>query len=384
MSKKLVSKKPKTLESYNLPEKYRPTKLSDYIGQTSAQNTMSGWLERKRFPSTILISGLTGSGKTTLAKMIARYVNCEKNTACGKCDACKFSDDQIPDLIEINAGEAGNIDDIRNLLQRAKRTPRFNKQIILIDEAHLLSDKAESTLLVPLEKPSKNCIWILCTTNPEKLKNTIRNRCTHITLNPISAKEVYARLEIIVREEGLKIKDKDLFKKCLKRIAELCEGQMRNAISMLDTLISIVSSGNKYDESVVSDLGMQATEEELNSVSAEILVAVLGNNLLGIVKNCKGCKEPRKLISQLRYLIDWQIESITGIAKYVPAIGKLFVSSVNKNKVKVSLPALLKVQSVLLDVDHKILTVPAYPAAVALYTALADLSVDDYFNKVKK
>jgi hypothetical protein len=105
---------------------------------------------------------------------------------------------------------------------------------------------------------------------------------------------------------------------------------------------------------------------------------------LGIVKNCKGCKEPRKLISQLRYLIDWQIESITGIAKYVPAIGKLFVSSVNKNKVKVSLPALLKVQSVLLDVDHKILTVPAYPAAVALYTALADLSVDDYFNKVKK
>lgn len=374
-----------SIVSYNLPEKHRPRVLDDYVGQEAVVSMVKGWIKTGRFPATIMITGLTGSGKTTMARLISRYVNCEKNSVCGKCAACKMStdEDNLPDTIDFDAGVTRGIDDVRNLIERAKRTPRFNKQVVILDEAHCLTDQAESALLIPTEKPSKNAIWILCSTDPEKLKKTIKGRCTPLALKPIPEDKIYNRLMSIVKLEKPKVKDKELFKKCLKQIAAISEGQMRNAVGLLDSLFSLIASGSKFNEATISELISQTTDEDLNEASATTLVSVLQNDLFGIIGACKSCKEPRKLISNLRYLIDWNIESAIGRVKYTPAVGKLFLDKLAKAKLKISVPALLKIQATLLDVDHKILTVPAYPAGIALYTSLADLSVDDYFKKVK-
>lgn len=369
--------------SENLAEKYRPVVLDDLVGQDAAVSMIQGWIKKKRFPSTILISGTTGAGKTTLARMIARYINCEKHSACGKCDFCKVSNEEVFDLLEINAGTNGNIDDVRSLIERSKRSPTFNKYVVLIDEAHLLGDKAESALLVPLEKPSKNAIWILCTTDIDKIKITVKNRCAHIPLKAVPEKDIAQRLMEISKKEKFEVKDKELFKKALTKISELSYGQVRNGISMLDTLMSQIEGGTKLDLKNLEALVTSVSDSDLNGVCANILYGILSHDLKVIIKNVKQSKESLRLIMNLRFLVDNVIDTDVGISKFVPAVTKQFNQLMAKNKVKFNIAALVKVQSVLVDVHLNIVQVPSYPAAIGLYTALCDLCVDDYFKKIK-
>lgn len=374
------------IESYNLPEKYRPKSLADFIGQDTTTSIVEGWVKTKRFPQTIMIHGQTGSGKTTMARILARLVNCKTFSACGKCDYCKH--EVLPDVLEVNAGTAGKVDEVNALIQSSKQAPRYRRRVIIVDEAHLLTDKAESNLLVPTEKPSKNTIWIFCTTDPDKMKQTMRNRCTQLTIKPIDTKVLAKRLFDIARAENVKMKDVAVAKKAIMAIANMSEGQMRYGLSMLDPLISAVNGGKKFDEDTVMSVASSITDTDIELYSVYILVAILRNNLDNVVTFVKKANDPRKTISKITYLIDWIISNHLGLVPYTPSIGKTWLSICEKQKkkdapVQYSTAALVKIMSALQEVDYRILTTPAFSGATALYTALANLSIDDYFQTVQ-
>jgi DNA polymerase-3 subunit gamma/tau len=374
------------LTSYNLPEKHRPKSLDDFVGQDATAAVVQGWVNTKRFPQTILIHGQTGSGKTTLAKILARLVNCKTFDACGKCEYCKH--EVLPDVLEINAGTAGKVDEVNALIQSSKQAPRYRRRVIIVDEAHLLTDKAESNLLVPTEKPSKNTIWIFCTTDPEKMKQTMRNRCAQLAIRPIEDKILGKRLMEIAKIEGVKMKDKDAAKKAIAAIASMSEGQMRYGLSMLDSLISAVNGGKSFDEKSVMQLAATITDSDIEMYAVYTLAAVLRNNLDNVVKFVKKANDPRKTISKITYLINWIIENNLGLVPYTPAIGKTWIKLCEAQKKKdapviYSTASLIKIMGTLQDVDYRILTTPAFSGSTALYTALANLSIDDYFKTVQ-
>lgn len=388
MSKKTSGKiSADELDSYNLAAKYRPTNLDEFVGQEQALSTVQGWVKQKRFPQTLLVHGMTGSGKTTFARLLARIVNCRTMDACGECEYCRY-EDNLPDVLEINAGTNGKVEDIDGILRAASQQPRYRRRIILVDEAHLLTDKAESNLLVPIEKPNKYTIWILCTTDPEKMKNTIKNRCTQIAIKPLAENIIADRLKQICILEKVKIKDKKAAAKALKVIASMSEGQMRNGISQLDALLSVVSSGKPFNEQSVMEISASVMNTDIDEYACYVLVAVLRNNLENVVRFVKKANDPRRLIGRVRYLIDWIIDNNLGIVPYVPAVGKIWQNICKKQEsggkpVDYSIASLVKVQAILHDVDYKILTTPAFPGNTALYTGLANLSIDNYFLTVQ-
>lgn len=384
-SKQNVS--PDDISSYNLGAQYRPRNLDDFVGQDEATSVVKGWIKQKRFPQTILIHGQTGSGKTTLAKILARVVNCATMDACGKCSYCKHDDSNLPDVLEINAGLNGKVEDIAEILRAAKQAPRFRRRIILVDESHLLSDKAESNLLVPTETPHPHTMWIFCTTDPEKMKSTMKNRCTQISIRPVPEDVIAKRLMQICKLENIAVKDKDAAKGALKAIASLSEGQMRFALSQLDALLSAVASGKKFDEDSVMSVANNVMNVEIDKIASQCLVGILRNNLDNVILMVMKANNPRLLITRIRYLIEWIIQHHLNLVPYTPAVGKVWLELCKKQEksgkpVEYNTAGLIKIQSAMLEVDYRILNTPAFPANTALYTALGNLTVDDYFLNV--
>lgn len=393
MSSKSKTKKqsvmsPDDLSSYNLAAKYRPITLDDFVGQEAAVGVVRGFIKQKRFPQTILLHGTTGSGKTTFGRLIARVVNCETMNACGKCSYCSHDTEDLPDVVEVNAGTHGKVENIDDVLRAAKQKPRFRRRIILIDESHLLTDKAESNLLMPTESPSKDTIFIFCTTDPQKMKDTMRNRCTQIAIRPIPEDVIVKRLTQVCKLEGHKVKDDEKAQKALKAIAAQSEGQMRSALSQLDSLLSLVADGNKFSASTVQMVASSLTDKDFDTYAVQVLAAILRNNLNNTVSFVKKANDPRKLIMKISYLIDWIIESNLGIVPYTPAIGKIWNTALAKQQkanqpIEVSTASLIKILATLQEVDFRILTTPAFSGNTALYVALADLSIDRYFLTVQ-
>lgn len=385
--KKSTKVSPDQISSYNLGAQYRPHNLDDFVGQDEALNVVRGWIKQKRFPQTILIHGQTGSGKTTLAKILARVVNCATMDACGKCSYCKHDDTNLPDVLEINAGTHGKVEDIDAILRAAKQSPRFRRRIILVDESHLLTDKAESNLLIPTETPHPHTMWIFCTTDPEKMKSTMKNRCTQLAIRPVPEDVIAKRLLQICKAENVVVKDKDAAKAALKVIASMSEGQMRFALSQLDALLSVVASGKKFNEDSVMEISNSVMNTDLDKIAAQCLVGLLRNNLDNVILMVMKANNPRTLITRIRYLIDWIIQYHLKLVPYVPAVGKIWQSLCNQQEksgkpVEYNTAGLIKIQNAMLEVDYKILNTPAFPANIALYTALGNLTVDDYFLNV--
>ena len=185
---------PEVTDSLMLTEAYRPYHLDDIIGQDKTKRVVGSWLRTGRIPRSILIAGSTSSGKTTSARIIGRAALCaepKNGTACGECRACKsFDAGNHPDYIEIDAASDRGIDAIRTLTQRVTMLPMFGKKkVVILDEAHQLTPQAWQAMLKTLEEPPLHVVFMILTTNPEKLPQTIIGRCSALKLQAVSVAE---------------------------------------------------------------------------------------------------------------------------------------------------------------------------------------------------
>jgi DNA polymerase-3 subunit gamma/tau len=223
-----------TSESTRFVDIHRPQKLADVQGQSKAVAQLTGLLQSGKVTgNTLLISGPYGTGKTSIGRILARTVNCSKGgiDPCEECASCRLTVKNHPDIKELDAAESRGIDDVRQLMDVAKLSPRYKARVFVIDEAHQFTGPAAQALLKTLEEPPKHASFILCTTDPYKLPQAIRSRSAWVKLAELPQRDVARLLLKICKSEGLNYP-----KEVLLYIAETAGGHARDAVTMLEQL----------------------------------------------------------------------------------------------------------------------------------------------------
>lgn len=221
-----------------LYRKYRPYVFDDVIGQEHIVRTLKNQISSHRVAHAYLFSGSRGTGKTTIAKIFARAVNCPSpvnGSACGKCDVCKkVKESSAMNVIEIDAASHNGVDNIREINEEVKYTPAVGQyKVYIIDEVHMLSIGAFNALLKTLEEPPAHVIFILATTDPQKIPVTILSRCQRFDFKRIMASQIEEAMRKYMDKESV-----DIEESALSYIARLADGGMRDALSILEQSIS--------------------------------------------------------------------------------------------------------------------------------------------------
>ena len=229
-----------------LYRKYRPSNFDEVVGQQPIIQTLKNAIVQNRIAHAYLFCGPRGTGKTSIAKIFAKMLNCEdeSNKPCGKCTNCKMvQNGSHPDIIEIDAASNNGVDEVRNLIDKVKYAPMQGKyKVYIIDEVHMMTTGAFNALLKTIEEPPAHVVFILATTEPNKVIPTIISRCQRFDFNKVSQKDIEKRLSIVCKEEKIEI---DL--EAISLIAQLADGGMRDSLSILDQCIAYCSSNITVD-----------------------------------------------------------------------------------------------------------------------------------------
>lgn len=252
-----------------LYRKYRPIDFSDVVGQDIIVKTLLNSLKLGNINHAYLFTGPRGTGKTSIAKILAKSVNCENlvdGVACNKCVNCTQNiNKNHVDVIEIDAASNNGVDEIRELRNKVNLVPSLGKyKIYIIDEVHMLTTGAFNALLKTLEEPPKHVIFILATTEPQKIPLTILSRCQRFDFKKISNNYIFKRLKDICNKESIKITDDSI-----REIARLADGGMRDSLSILDQVSSFTQ--NEITVEDVHLINGTLTQEELSKFAIEIL-----------------------------------------------------------------------------------------------------------------
>jgi DNA polymerase-3 subunit gamma/tau len=242
---KLVPSAPPSasLEGYRvLARKYRPTKLSQVIGQDFLVETLKRGIEGGRLGHAFILTGIRGTGKTTTARIIARALNCEKGPTpepCGACTSCTtIQEDRSMDVIEIDAASRTSVDDIREIIEAARYKAAASRyKIYIIDEVHMLSKSAFNALLKTLEEPPSHVKFIFATTEIHKVPATILSRCVRFDLKRIESSTLVTYFKTLCDQENVKCEDEGL-----ALIAKAAEGSVRDGLSLLDQAMTYGTS----------------------------------------------------------------------------------------------------------------------------------------------
>ena len=287
-----------------LYRKYRPQVFSEVIGQKHIVQTLNNQIDCDKIGHAYLFCGSRGTGKTSIAKIFARAINCENpvnGDACGACSACRALKDNNIDILEIDAASNNGVDEIRDLREKVKYPPINGKyKVYIVDEVHMLSTNAFNALLKTLEEPPKHVVFILATTEVHKLPATILSRCMRFDFKLVSVDELVKLLQKIFDSEGVEYDEK-----ALSLIARAGEGSVRDTLSIADMCISYSSSKLTY-ESVIEVLGT-TEKEKLTKITDKILRRDLGGALLELDNILSSGKSPlvlsKDMISYFRDLL---------------------------------------------------------------------------------
>lgn len=252
-----------------LYREWRPKNFDDVVGQEHITTTLKNEILNDRIAHAYLFCGTRGTGKTSTAKVMAKALNClnpQDGEPCNECEMCrKINEGLAIDVTELDAASNNGIEKIRDIIDDTKYPPQEAKyKIYIMDEVHMLSVGAVNAFLKTLEEPPKNVIFILATTDPQKLPITILSRCQRFDFKRINQKEICARLQKITDAQNVKY---DL--KSLELIARVCDGAMRDALSILDQAIAMGDNEINYDD-LVSILGL-VTNEYLFDIANSIM-----------------------------------------------------------------------------------------------------------------
>ncbi len=227
-----------------LARKYRPQRFADVAGQDHVTRTLLNALSQNRIAHGYIFSGHRGIGKTTIARILAMALNCRTEVGsperptpepCGVCDACtEIRQGNAVDVIEIDAATNRGIDEIRELRDAARYSPaRDRYKVYILDEAHQITEAAFNALLKTLEEPPAHVIFMMATTEPENIPQTIRSRCQHFSFHAVKFDDILAQLKMIAAEEKIAAEDD-----ALALLAEAGDGSMRDALSIMDQAIA--------------------------------------------------------------------------------------------------------------------------------------------------
>ena len=216
---------------------YRPAKFSEVVGQEYIIKTLLNAIRNNKIAHAYLFAGPRGTGKTSVAKLFAKAINCEsfKDEACDKCPNCKaYLEGNHPDIIELDAASNNGVDDVREIIEQVPYAPLLGKyKVYIIDEVHMLSAQAFNALLKTIEEPPAHVIFIFATTDPQKVIPTVLSRCQRYNFSKINLYEIKRRMMEILDKEKIAYEEK-----AVEEIARLAEGGMRDALSLLEQCLA--------------------------------------------------------------------------------------------------------------------------------------------------
>lgn len=361
------------MASQALYRKWRSRTFDEVVGQQHVTQTLLNALQLGRVAHAYLFSGPRGTGKTSTARLLAKAVNCQaENMAerpCNHCHICTaINEGRLLDLIEIDAASNTGVDDIRDLREKVNFRPSEARiKFYIIDEVHMLSNSAFNALLKTLEEPPEHVIFVLATTEPEKIPATITSRCQRFDFKRIKLEDIVGRLSYIIEEEGVRAEPE-----ALEYIARQGSGSMRDAISLLDQLTAY-GSGHITLDLVQTVLGAVASQSVMALVEA-LVTRDVAAGLDVINRIVADGADPRQLarevVEYLRAMMLIKLGNGAGLLNLPAETVATMQMQAAKVEAQVIVRATSLFNAALLDIKSGLLTIPQLPLELAFVEAI--------------